>query len=107
MNPGTLDQRVIIEQQSRTADAMGGAVTAWAALATVWAGVRAMTGRERADMAGVEAPASYRFTIRRRADVTDTMRLSWNGGLYNIRFIADPGARGLYMTIDAERGVAQ
>jgi SPP1 family predicted phage head-tail adaptor len=106
MNPGTLDQRITIEQETRAADAYGGAVTAWTTLATTWAAVKPLSGRERADMAAIEAPASYRFTIRRRADVTDAMRLGWNGAVYNIRFIADPGARALYMTIDAERGVA-
>lgn len=107
MNPGTLDQRVTIQQEARTADAYGGAALAWTDLATVWAGVRPLAGRERADMAAVEAPANYRFTIRRRGDVTEKMRLAWNGGTYNIRFIADPGTRGLYMTIEAERGAAQ
>ena len=107
MNPGTLDQRVTIEQETRTADAYGGAAITWTTMVTVWAGVKPLTGRERADMAAIEAPASYRFTLRRRADVTEAMRLGWNGQTYNIRFIADPGSRGLYMTIDAERGVAQ
>lgn len=107
MNPGALDQRIIIQQETRTADTYGGAAIAWTALATVWAEVRPLSGRERADLAAVEAPASYRFTIRRRADLTEAMRLSWNGGIYNIRFIADRGGRSLYMAIEAERGVAQ
>jgi SPP1 family predicted phage head-tail adaptor len=106
MNPGTLDQRIVIASETRTADDYGGAAVTWTTLATVWAEVRPMTGRERSDAAAIEAPASYRFTIRRRSDVTEAMRITWNGGTYNIRFIADPGARGLYMTIDAERGVA-
>ena len=107
MNPGQLDQRITLEQESRVPDDQGGAVSTWATLATVWAEVRPLSGRERAELASVQAPATYRFRIRRRADVTDTMRIGWNGGTYNIRFIADAGGRELYMTIDAERGVAQ
>lgn len=106
MNPGGLDQQIAIQQESRTADAYGGAVLAWTTLATVWAAVRPLAGRERAELAAVEAPASYRFTIRRRGDITDTMRIAWNGQTFNIRFIADPGPRALYMAIEAERGVA-
>jgi SPP1 family predicted phage head-tail adaptor len=106
-NPGTLDQRITIQQETRTADTYGGAALAWTDLATVWANARPMTGRERAEFAAVEAPASYRFTIRRRGDLTDAMRISWNSQVFNIRFISDPGVRSLYMAIDAERGVAQ
>jgi SPP1 family predicted phage head-tail adaptor len=105
-DPGALDQRITIAAEVRTADAYGGAAVTWATLATVWAGVRPLSGRERADAAAIEAPAAYRFTIRRRSDVTEAMRIGWNGAQYNIRFIADPGGRGLYMAIDAERGVA-
>lgn len=107
MNPGTLDQRITIQQETSTADAYGGATTAWTTLAEVWANARPLSGRERFDLSVVEAPAMYRFTIRRRGDVTDTMRVSWNDQVFNIRFIADPGSRSLYMTFDAERGVAQ
>lgn len=107
MNPGTLDQQIIIQQETRTADSYGGAASAWSALATVWANVRPISARRVTDNAAPEEPATYRFTIRRRSDVTDTMRVSWNGGIYNIRFVADPGPRSLYMTIDAERGIAQ
>ncbi len=103
---GTLDQRVTIQRETRTADTYGGAALAWVEVATVWASVRPLSGRERADFGKVEAPANYRFTIRRRADVTDAMRITWNGASYNIRFVSDPGPRSLYMAIEAERGVA-
>ncbi len=103
---GTLDQRVIIQREARTADDYGGAALAWVNVATVWASVRPLSGRERADFGEVEAPANYRFTIRRRGDVTAAMRITWNGAAYNIRFVSDPGARSLYMALEAERGVA-
>lgn len=107
MTAGDLDQRITIQRETRTADSYGGAALSWVEEATVWAGVRPLSGRERADLGEVEAPANYRFTIRRRAGLTEAMRISWGGALYNIRFIADPGPRSLYMTIEAERGVAQ
>jgi SPP1 family predicted phage head-tail adaptor len=107
MNPGTLDQRITIQQENRTADAYGGATSTWGTLAEVWANVKPLNFRRVTDNAAPEEPALYRFTLRRRGDVADTMRISWNSGLYNIRFVADPGPRSLYMTIDAERGIAQ
>lgn len=103
---GTLDQRITIQREARTADDYGGAALAWVNVATVWANVRPLSGRERADFGEVEAPANYRFTIRRRGDVTAAMRITWAGAAYNIRFVSDPGARSLYMALEAERGVA-
>lgn len=107
MNPGTLDQQITIQQETRVADSYGGAASTWGTLATVWANVRPLSARRATDNAALEEPATYRFTVRRRADVTDTMRISWNSQTYNIRFVADPGPRALYMTLDAERGIAQ
>lgn len=106
MNPGTLDNRITIQSETRTADDYGGAALAWTDVATVWANVKPLTGREHGGMAAVEAPAMYRFTIRRRSDVAEGMRVSWNSQTFNIRFVGDPGSRALYMTLDAERGVA-
>jgi SPP1 family predicted phage head-tail adaptor len=107
MNPGTLDQQITIQSETRTPDDYGGAVSTWGTLATVWAGVRPLSGRRNTDNAAIEEPGMYRFTIRRRSDVADTMRISWNSQTFNIRFVGDPGPRALYMTLDAERGVAQ
>lgn len=106
IQPGALDQRITIEQPTNGQDSNGSTTRSWSALATVWARVLPLSGRERAMLAEVEAPASYRFTIRRRGDLADDMRITWNGATYNIRFIADPGGRDLYISIDAERGVA-
>lgn len=106
INPGDLDQRVRIETQSNASDGYGGSVLTWTLLAEVWARVRPVSGRERAEAAAVEAPALYRVVIRRRSDLTEGMRVVWNGQAFNLRFIADGGGREPYMTLDAERGVA-
>lgn len=106
MRPGNLSERVTIEQQTTVSDGAGGRSRAWSALATVWADVRPKAGRERAQAAGLEAPATYEFTLRRRADLTESMRLVWRGVAFNIRFIALPPGAAQYMTLDAERSVA-
>jgi SPP1 family predicted phage head-tail adaptor len=106
MRPGDLSERVTFESYAETADGMGGQAVAWSTFATVWAKVRPISGRERAQAGGLEAPANYEFTIRRRADLTESMRLTWRGETYNVRFIAVPPAGDLYMRIEAERDVA-
>ena len=106
INPGDLDQRVRLEAEATVPDGYGGGMLAWTLLAEVWARVRPVSGRERAEAAAVEAPALYRFVIRRRGDLTAGMRVVWNSQAFNIRFVADGGGRDLYMTLDGERGVA-
>lgn len=105
INPGDLDQRVRLETQATAGDGYGGGALTWTLLAEVWARVRPVSGRERAEAAAIEAPALYRFVIRRRAGLVEGMRVVWNGQAFNLRFIADGGSRDLYMTLDAERGV--
>ena len=105
MQPGDLSERVTIQQATRADDGMGGGADTWSTFAEVSARVRPLTGTERL-MGAVEAPATYEFTIRRRTDLTEAMRVVWGGAVFNIRFIAVPPARDLYMTFQAERSVA-
>jgi SPP1 family predicted phage head-tail adaptor len=106
MQPGEMDQRVRIERKADVADGMGGFTSGWTTVATVWAKVEPVSGRERDMAAQTEAPRNYRITIRRRADLLDSDRLVWSRRTLNIRFIADAGGRQAYLLLDAEMGVA-
>jgi len=107
--PGDLDQRVVFQAKTRTPDGGGGFVDTWSnigATPEVWAKVWPVSGRERVEGQQIESPTMYRFRIRNRSDLTTAMRVVWRGRAHNIRFIADPGPRALYLDIDAEAGVA-
>lgn len=105
MTPGRLDQRVTLQRRARVADGQGGYTETWVALRTVWASVRALSGREREYAAAAQAPATYRVTIRRYAELTAADRVVWQGEALNIRFVADNGPRERYLHLDCERGV--
>ncbi|HYH39919.1 MAG TPA: phage head closure protein [Azospirillum sp.] len=104
--PGDLDQRVTIQSETRADDGYGGSTLAWSTVATVWAQVWPVSGKERVQAQQIEAPAMYRCKIRRRGDVTAGMRVVWRSVAYNIRFVADAGPREPYMVLDLEAGVA-
>lgn len=106
MDPGLLDQRVTIQVKQSTPDGGGGYTETWSDVATVWAYVRPMSGAERTQAQQVEAPAMYRVTIRRRSDLTAAHRLVWQSKALNIRWDGFNSPRDLYMTLDAEMGVA-
>lgn len=106
MHPGALDQSITIERRTETADGGGGIVRGWEALATVWAAVKAKASREGMDEGRMAAVFAVMFTIRNR-DVIETDRILWNGEVYNIRGVLRQGSRAMYVTIEAERGVAE
>lgn len=104
--PGELRERVTIRRTTQAADAYGALVATDTDVATVWALVRPMTGRERSASQQTEAVAMYLVVMRYRDDLRDDDVLVWRGYTFNIRFIKDRGPRAMYLEIEAERGVA-
>jgi SPP1 family predicted phage head-tail adaptor len=76
---GGLRHRVRIEARpdAPLRDASGAEVESWAAVATVWAAVEPVGGREMLRNGQVQAENRYRVTIRHRGDVTPRHRLIW------------------------------
>lgn len=107
--PGELDQRVTIRRESRDGDGFGGAEVPLSDVATVWAKVTPLRGRERDFADRIEPTGDYLFVFRNRANLTllEKHRLVWRGVEYNIKFIGYSGHRSMYYEVAAERGVAQ
>lgn len=109
MRIADLDQRVTLQRYAETPDGGGGLTRQWANLAqtpTVWAHVKAKSGREGLTEGRINATFVVVFTIRQRSDLFETDRIIWNGETYNIRGILRQGSRVQYLQIEAERGVA-
>lgn len=104
--PGELSQRVTFKRKAQTTDEYGTVSEALTDVATVWAHVRPMSGRERVQAQQVEANANYLVVVRNRDDLTEADVIVWRGQNLNIRFIKDRGPRAMYLEIEAERGVA-
>lgn len=100
-----LDQRVVFKRKTRTADGMGGYTTAFVTIATVWALVRPMSGREREQAQRLNAQSNYLIVIRDRSDIDETVVAEWEGANFNLRF-AKNRARARFLELEAERGVA-
>lgn len=106
MTAGSLDQRVTFKREVRTPDGMGGATVEWQEIATVWAMVRPMSGRERERAGRVDAERMYVIKIRNREDLTEKDIAEWRGRTLNLRAVKYAGPREMYLFIDAEMGVA-
>ena len=109
IGPGDLDERVTIRRSVKTPDGYGGNTETWVDVATRWAKVLPLSGRERDMAEQTESPRNYRITLRRdsvTAAINEANIMVWRGSQMNIRFIADAGPRPLYLTFDCELGVA-
>ena len=105
---GELDQRIELQKEVFTANDVGGQSAVWEKQATVWAHVRALTGREREHSDFLQSSGGYRIAIRNRSDldVTASWRVVWRGKTLNVRFPEDNGPRSLYLIMQADSGVA-
>lgn len=104
---GELDERIELQKQTHEDDWQGGVIETWTTQATVWAAVRARTGRERMHSDMLAAERGYQVVIRNRADldIRENWRIVWRGLAMNIRFIEYGGPRDIYLVMDAEKGV--
>jgi len=79
IDAGQLRERVTIQRPTQTKNGIGEPVPTWADLATVWAHVKDLSGREINAARAVQSEAVKRVTIRWRADLTADMRVLHNG----------------------------
>jgi SPP1 family predicted phage head-tail adaptor len=77
IDPGELTERVTLQSRSVAKDAYGQDTITWTDVATVWARVRAVSGREFFAAAQVQQEQTVKVVIRKRADVAATWRLLW------------------------------
>lgn len=94
---GRLDQPVTLQRRVVGKDAVGQPSTTWQDVATVWASVRPVRGRDFLAAAGQQATFDAQVQIRWRNDVTAGMRVLW--GTQPLEIVGEPidadGARVL------------
>jgi len=107
MRPGKLSELITIEQEVEQRDGSGGFTVTWQQFAKVWAQVQPVRLSESERQGAVRASRGYLFTMWRRGDLSEDMRIAWNGETFNIREVRLPASRALYMEVFAQSGVTQ
>lgn len=105
---GQLRERVTLQQEGTpAADGGGGYTQAWTTVAADLP-ARVEPAQAREELLGQKlAPvASHAVTIRHRAGVVAGMRLLHGGVVLNIRGVLDLEARGRFLLLACEEGVA-
>lgn len=93
MRSGDLRHRITLQQKQLTKDQEGIATENWVDVATVWAAVEPLKGREYFQAAAVNAENTVRFRIRYRQGITSAMRVVYNGRVFNINSVIDVDER--------------
>lgn len=86
---GLLDKRVKLQTSATGQDAIGEPNTGWTDFATVWAGIRDISGREYMAAAAVQNSAQTRIFIRALAGVVPSMRVLHGTVAYNIEAVLE------------------
>lgn len=84
MRAGQLRKRIRLQQRSSAQDSSGEQVHVWSDVATVWAEISPVTGRELQAAGAVQQEASHTVTMRYRAGLDASMRILYGTRIFNI-----------------------
>jgi SPP1 family predicted phage head-tail adaptor len=102
MNPGALRSRIIIQDANYVDNGFGGKITTWSTLATVWAKVDHLSGRELLIAQQISPVITYEIMIRYRSDMSTKYRIYYNGMYFNIIDIKDLDNRHEWLFLKCE-----
>ena len=105
MRAGEIRKRIVIEQRSTAQDTFGGQVTTWSVVATVWAGIRPMSGRELITAQAVQSEVTHQIIMRYQAGIAARMRVRHDGRLFNILAVLDQNERHRQLTLLCQEGL--
>ena len=109
MDAGILNRRVSIDRNYPAQDSSGDPVADWQPLATVWAAIAPLGGRE-ADLGGLEVRSEVDIRLRLRyspltATLSPVDRIRYGSHIYNVVSAVDVDAAHVEMRIDAKTGL--
>lgn len=95
---GSMRHRADIERPVRNAGDGGTATITWQSLASVFARIETISGREIEMAHGIAGSVTHKVLIRYRADVLPEMRFASGGRNYHIRAAIDRDGRRRWLT---------
>lgn len=110
MRASTLRHRVTIQQRSTSTDALGQPTTEWTDVATVWAAVSPLSGRELLAAQAGRAQIAGMVTIRYQRQFAEpaamaARRILYNGRILNITSSRDIDEMHQYIELSYSEGV--
>ena len=108
MKIGNLRKQIAIQAEQQTSDGAGGYMLTWLTLATVWAEIAPVTGREIYAAGHLEGRVTHKITARWRSDLvlTSDMRVLSNARSFNIRAVMNRDESNQWAEFLVEEGGA-
>ncbi|WP_323014407.1 phage head closure protein [Devosia sp.] len=95
---GTLTDRVQFRRREMAGEAGGGHVTLFVPVATLWARVRSLTGRQGTSADGRAVEISHTIVLRFRTDIRPGDRLVYRGRNLDVVSAADLNGRRAFVS---------
>ena len=110
LRAGALGQRITLQQRTLAQDATGGQLATWTDVATVWAEVVPLSGRELIAAQAVASETSHQITLRWQPVFADpktvaALRVVYNGRLFNINAAINEDERNRMLTLLVSEGM--
>lgn len=102
LGAGDLNKKIIIRRATETDNGKGGYTTAWATIASPWAEVIGLDGREAVIGQALQGVSYYRIRIRFRADIRPADQIQYKDLDLNIRSVSDPRGESEQLLILAD-----
>lgn len=90
VSAGRLPHRISLQRATETKDPAGEVLQAWATVATVWAAVEPISGREAWIAQQANTLTTHRVLIRYRSGVTTKDRFIWGTRTFYIESVITP-----------------
>ena len=109
MDIGKLDKRITLQSRSATIDDYGQQINSWTDVATVWANIKPVSGREKMKAMQVDSILSHTVAVRYNATfmpprTVDAWRIVYNGRYFNIIAAMDLDEARKYIIFDCTEG---
>lgn len=110
LRAGQLTRRLKIQSRSTTQDSYGGPGLVWTDIATVWAEIQPLTGRELESAQRMASEVSHQITVRYQALFADPKvvagyRAIYKGRIFNIHASMNEDERNTVLTLLASEGM--
>jgi SPP1 family predicted phage head-tail adaptor len=110
MRAGDLRHRVTFQARSIATDTFGAQSTIWSDVATVWAEVSPLSGRELLAAQQINVEISHLITIRYQHQFAGpkavaAMRITYSDRIFNIHSSIDPEERRKALVLTASEGL--
>lgn len=111
LRAGQLNRRVTLQRQSTVQDSYGAPLSTWIDVATVWADIQPLTGRELENAQRMASVVSHQITVRHQAALADSRavaawRALYKGRAFDIHAALNENEANVFITLLASEGLS-